>query len=76
MAGAPGAEWPQGAVWPAPLSGLHGAVGAMITNGRAPFAAEIFAALEAWGIVEQEVRVTRVGEGDVPVRICQREPLG
>ena len=42
-----------------------------ITHRTAPFATQVFAPLEARCIVEQEVRVTEVGERDVPVRIRQ-----
>ena len=47
----------------------------LIGDGRAPLAGQVLASLEARRVVEQEVRVAKVGERDIPVGVGQRQPL-
>ena len=54
----------------------HLSTAALVAHGGTPFSGEILAALEAGRVIEQKVRVAGIGEGDVPVRVGQRERLG
>jgi hypothetical protein len=45
----------------------------LVADGGGPFPGKIFAAFEAGCVIEQEIGVTEVAQGDVPVRISDGE---